>query len=106
MSEQLRLTAAGPNPEDVDRLVQRFQIPFDDKVPDLNEPLALLLHVANRLGWLRRGNRERFYLRVIVYVPFSKKTAVSSARYFGMHGENRWNGTIFVAPLGWNVRAW
>ncbi len=55
-TERLRLTPEGPHPEDIDRLVQRLQIPFDDDMPDLNVRLALLLHLANRLGWLRRGD--------------------------------------------------
>lgn len=52
--ERLRLTASGPHPEDIDRLVKRFQIPFSSSDTDLNLRLALLLHLANRLGWLRR----------------------------------------------------
>jgi hypothetical protein len=35
--------------------VQRLQFPFDDSTPDQSVRLALLLHLANRLGWLRRG---------------------------------------------------
>lgn len=70
-SDSLRLTAAGPDPDDVDRFVQRLQLPFDATIPDHNVRLALLLHVANRLGWLRRaesghiqltGNRVRAFL--------------------------------------------
>jgi len=70
-NETLRLTAKGPNPEDIDRFVQRLQIPFGPDVPELNTRLALLLHLANRLGWLRRadndivqltGNRVRLFL--------------------------------------------
>lgn len=54
-TEKLRLTAHGPHPEDTERFVQRLQTPFAD-VPDLNVRLALMLHLANRLGWLRRGD--------------------------------------------------
>lgn len=70
-SEQLRLTPDGPHPEDIERLVQRLQIPFDDSMPAEGVRLALLLHIANRLGWLRRteaglivltGNRVRDFL--------------------------------------------
>jgi len=53
-NERLRITANGPHPEDVDRLVKRLQIPFANGDIDLNLRLALLLHLANRLGWLRR----------------------------------------------------
>ena len=56
--EQLRLTAKGPNAEDIDRFVQRLQIPFTGDLPELNTRLALLLHLANRLGWLRRGDND------------------------------------------------
>ena len=45
---------AGPHPEDVDRLVQRLQMPFGAAMPNLEVRLALLLHLANRLHWLRR----------------------------------------------------
>ncbi|MCX6045299.1 MAG: hypothetical protein NT075_09305 [Chloroflexi bacterium] len=57
-ADQLRLTAKGPNPEDIDRFVQRLQIPFSGDEPELNTRLALLLHLANRLGWLRRGDND------------------------------------------------
>jgi hypothetical protein len=69
-TERLRLTPGGPHAEDIDRLVQRFQLPFEDDA-ELNVRLALLLHLANRLGWLRRGedgcihltgNRVRLFL--------------------------------------------
>ena len=55
-AEKLRLTAQGPHPEDTDRFVQRLQTPYSGDIPDLNVRLALLLHLANRLGWLRRGD--------------------------------------------------
>ena len=51
--------------------MQRLQLPFDDTMPEQNVRLALLLHIANRLGWLRRtdagavaltGNRVRAFL--------------------------------------------
>ncbi len=57
-ADQLRLTAKGPNPEDIDRFVQRLQIPFSGDEPELNTRLAFLLHLANRLGWLRRGDND------------------------------------------------
>lgn len=53
-NERLRITASGPHPEDIDRLVKRLQLPFTNGDADLNLRLALLLHLANRLGWLRR----------------------------------------------------
>ncbi len=70
-TERLRLTPEGPHPDDVDQFVQRLHIPFSGDVPELNTRLALLLHVSNRLGWLRRGddgcvhltgNRVRLFL--------------------------------------------
>lgn len=57
-TDRLRLTSRGPHPEDVDRFVQRLQMPFGDELPDLNTRLALLLHLANRLGWLRRSESD------------------------------------------------
>ena len=53
-NDTLRLTASGPHPEDIDRFVQRLQLPFTDSTPELDTRLASLLHIANRLGWLRR----------------------------------------------------
>lgn len=61
-TEKLRITSKGPNPEDVDRFVQRLQMPFSSDIPELNTRLALLLHLANRLGWLRRGEGETVQL--------------------------------------------
>ena len=54
-TDTLRINGDGPNAEDIDRLVPRFQLPFADNSPELNTRLALLLHLCNRLGWLRRG---------------------------------------------------
>jgi len=61
-TERLRITARGPHPEDIDRFVQRLQMPFSDDMPELNTRLALLLHLANRLGWLRRGDGDTVQL--------------------------------------------
>jgi len=69
-AERLRLTPQGPHPEDIDRLVQRFVLPFRNDDPELVVRLALLLHLANRMGWLRRdgdvvrltGNRVAAFL--------------------------------------------
>jgi hypothetical protein len=55
-TERLRLTPDGPHAEDIDRLVQRLQLPPGEDLPDLDVRLALLLHLANRLGWLRRAD--------------------------------------------------
>ncbi len=71
-SDTLRLTPTGPDPDDVDRFVKRLQLPFDETMADHNVRLALLLHVANRMGWLKRneggviqltGNRVHDFLR-------------------------------------------
>lgn len=53
-AEPLRLTDSGPHAEDIDGFVKRLQMPFSGDVPELNVRLGLLLHLANRLGWLRR----------------------------------------------------
>ena len=57
-SERLRVTAAGPHPEDVDRIVQRLRLPYSNDMPDLNRRLGLLLHVAARAGWFRREGEQ------------------------------------------------
>ena len=56
-TDQLRLEASGPHPEDVARLAERFRIPYLD-APEFQVRLDLLLHLANRLGWLRRGENK------------------------------------------------
>ena len=61
-TEGLRLTAQGPDSEDIDRIVQRFQLPFDKTDEMLSVRLALILHLAKRLGWLRRGDGETVQL--------------------------------------------
>lgn len=61
-SDTLRLNGDGPNVEDMDRFVKRLQLPFIDDTPELNTRLALLLHISNRLGWLRRGDENRVQL--------------------------------------------
>lgn len=78
-NERLRLTSAGPHPEDVDRLVQRLQIPFNNGDADLNVRLALLLHVANRLGWLRREG-ELIQLTQNPVAAFLEKTRAEQRR--------------------------
>lgn len=68
----LRLQENGtPHPEDIGELSQRLQsangfaTPFvpPDASADIDDTrLALLLHLANRLGWLRRADDERVRL--------------------------------------------
>lgn len=53
-SEGLRVTPSGPHPDDIDRLVQRLRLPYNNDMPDLNIRLGLLLHLAARLNWFRR----------------------------------------------------
>jgi len=53
-TEGLRLDENGPHPADIERIVERLQMPFSSDDPLLNVRLALMLHLANRLGWLRR----------------------------------------------------
>lgn len=54
-SEQLHVASGAPNAEDVERLIQRLHFPFEESMQEQNVRLGLLLHLANRLGWLRRG---------------------------------------------------
>lgn len=61
-TDKLRIMRNGPNAEDVERLVERLQFPFTPDDADLNTRLALMLHLANRLGWLRRGDDEAVQL--------------------------------------------
>ncbi len=71
-TEGLRLQGDGtPNPEDIDQLMMRlksadgFVSPFVAPVASANVEevrVALLLHLARRLGWLRRADDERVRL--------------------------------------------
>lgn len=56
-TDELRLTATGPHPEDVTRLVARFRLPYLD-TPEFQVRLELLLHLANQLGWLKPGKNK------------------------------------------------
>ncbi len=78
-SERLRLTASGPHPDDVDRLVGRLRLPYSSDMPDLNIRLALLLHLANRLGWLRRDG-EAVQLTQNAVTAFLDKTRAEQRR--------------------------
>lgn len=70
-TEGLRIEGEGPHPDDIERVVERLQVPFTANEGLLNARLALMLHLANRLGWLRRtapgvvgltGNQVRTFL--------------------------------------------
>jgi hypothetical protein len=92
-SDRLRLTAAGPNPEDVDRLVQRLQLPFAGDDPLLNTRLALLLHLANRLGFLRRGEQESVQLtgnRVRAFLEMTRSEQ-RTALWQAWRDSSEWN---------------
>jgi hypothetical protein len=81
-AEQMRLASTGPHPEDVDRLVQRLQLPFDDSMPEQNVRLALLLHLANRLGWLRRSETGLIVLTGNQVRAFLEKTRAEQRQAF------------------------
>ncbi|MBK8051378.1 MAG: hypothetical protein IPK16_32325 [Anaerolineales bacterium] len=69
-TDRLRLLNGAPHPDDIDRFVQRLRLPFTSDMPEQVIRLALLLHLANRMGWLKRegdtvqltGNRVRAFL--------------------------------------------
>ena len=74
-TDSLHLVAGGgTDPADTDRLVQRFQLPFDDTMPDQSVRLALLLHLAKRLGWLRLGEGNLVVLTGNSVRAFLEKT--------------------------------
>ena len=78
--DRLRLTPSGPHREDIDRLAQRLQLPYTDDNPDLNERLALLLHIANRLGWLRRDEQGAVTLTLNRVRQFLEQTRAEQRR--------------------------
>lgn len=61
-TDVLRLNGDGPNADDIDRFAQRLQLPFTNEMPELDTRLALLLHVSNRMGWLKRGAGDQIEL--------------------------------------------
>lgn len=70
----LRLTADGPHPDDVDLFVQRLQLPFSQDDTSLNNRLALMLHLANRMSWLRRESSGLIQLTGNPVHTFLEKT--------------------------------
>ncbi|MEX1020003.1 MAG: hypothetical protein WDZ49_10115 [Litorilinea sp.] len=79
-TERLRVTDAGPHPEDIDLFVRRLQMPFSGDLPELNVRLGLILHLANRLGWLRRGENETIQLTVNPVSRFLEMTRAEQRR--------------------------
>ena len=84
-TEGLRLQGDGtPDPDDIDQLLMRlksadgFVSPFVSPVANANVEevrVALLLHLARRLGWLRRADDERVRLtgnRVYAFLEQSR----------------------------------
>ncbi len=92
-SDSLRLDAGGPNSEDIDRFVQRLQLPFDDTMPEQAVRLALLLHLANRLGWLRRAEGGTVVLTGNRVREFLDKTRAEQrqALFHAWHSSQEWN---------------
>ncbi|MGL4651056.1 MAG: hypothetical protein ACRC1H_16725, partial [Caldilineaceae bacterium] len=92
-SDTLRLEAGGPNAEDIDRLVLRLQLPFDDTMPEQGVRLALLLHLANRLGWLRRAEGGAVALTGNRVREFLEKTRAEQrqALFQAWHSSQEWN---------------
>lgn len=69
-TDRMRLAGSAPHPDDVDRLAPRLRLPLMPEAPELTTRLALLLHLANRVGWFKRegdqialtNNRVRAFL--------------------------------------------
>ncbi len=93
ISEPLRLEATGVNAEDLAHLVQRLQLPFDESMPDHEMRLALLLHLANRLGWLRRADGDTLALTGNRVREFLEKTRAEQrqALFQAWHSSQEWN---------------
>lgn len=91
-NERVRLTAQGPHPEDIDRLVKRLQIPFGSGDADLSLRLALLLHLANRLGWLKRDG-DTVQLTQNSVTAFLDKTRAEQRRalFDAWRNSTEWN---------------
>ncbi len=79
-TEGLHIDGDGPAAEDIERLVTRLQIPFDAEDNDLNTRLALILHLANRLGWLRRGDDGLIHLTGNRVYQFLEQTRAEQRR--------------------------
>lgn len=100
-TEQLRLTASGPHPEDIEGFVQRLQMPFADDVPELNARLGLILHLANRLGWLRRGEGDAIQLTVNPVSRFLEMTRAEQRRalWDAWYHSPEWNDLCRIPGL-------
>jgi hypothetical protein len=90
--EPLRLTPTGHHPDDLSALAERLQTPFDPTDREGQTRLLLLLHLAQRLGWLRREGTGRIWPRTRL-PPFWKKNGPSSAACFlkAWRGSPEWN---------------
>jgi hypothetical protein len=90
---RLRLTPTGPHPEDIDQFVQRLQVPHTEGDPDHDVRLAFMLHLANRLGWLRRGDDNCVHLTGNRVQAFLEKTRAEQrqALWEGWRQSPDWN---------------
>jgi hypothetical protein len=106
-SDTLRLGAGGPNAEDIDRFVQRLQLPFDSTMPEQEVRLALLLHLANRLRWLKRGDGEMVVLTNNNVREFLEKTRAEQrqALFRAWHSSQEWNDLCRTPELQCGPRA-
>ncbi len=74
-TDVLRLTGSGPHPEDVSRLAERLHMHGVVSPEDQDIRLALMFHLAKRLGWLRRTDNDRVVLtgnRVYAFLDQSR----------------------------------
>jgi hypothetical protein len=97
----LRIDGSGPNVEDTERLVARLQAPFDADDAMLNLRLALMLHLANRLGWLRRSDDGRVHLTGNRVHRFLEQTRADQrhALWEGWISSPEWNDLCRVPTL-------
>ncbi len=100
-SEGMGLAEDGPDPDDVDQLVKRFQLPFAKDEPLLNARLALLLHLANRLGWLTLDKERRIALTGNAVRAFLEQTRAEQRQtlFTAWRDSPEWNDLCRVTAL-------
>lgn len=116
-TQGLRLQANGtPHPEDISQLKNRLQTANGFVSPSVPPPatamadtrLALLLHLANRLGWLRRANDEQVRLTGNRVYAFLEQTRPEQrfTLWDAWHTSPDWNDLCRISSLDCSGGDW
>jgi len=90
--EPLRLTPTGHHPDDLNALAERLQTPFDPTDREGQTRLLLLLHLAQRLGWLRReGDRAHLAQNQVAVFLEKKRPEQRRLLFESWRDSSEWN---------------